>query len=97
MKTVGVRELKTHLSGILRDVTRGDVVLVTDRGRVVAELRKPGAPEGSLSPEELRYRQMVDQGLLRPATSPGMDWSAYPPARLPRGSSQELLDAEREE
>ncbi len=98
MRTVGIRDLKTHLSGYLRDVARGDVVLVTDRGRVVAELRPPGAAEGAASPVELRYRQLVDRGLLKPAAAPGsVDWSALPRLRLRRGSSQELLDAEREE
>ena len=40
MRTIGIRELKAELSRVLRDVQRGDTVLVTDRGRVVAELRK---------------------------------------------------------
>ena len=98
MKTAGVRDLKTHLSGYLRDVARGDVVLVTDRGRVVAELRPPGAAERGASPSELRYRQLVDRGLVKPAAAPGsMDWSSLPRLRLRRGSAQELLDAEREE
>jgi prevent-host-death family protein len=98
MKTAGVRELKTHLSGYLRDVARGDVVLVTDRGRVVAVLRPPGTAERSASPEDLRYRRLVDRGLLRPAAAPGsIDWSAAPRVRLKRGTSQELLDAERGE
>ena len=44
MKTAGVRDLKTHLSGYLRDVARGDVVLVTDRGRVVAEQLQRARP-----------------------------------------------------
>jgi antitoxin (DNA-binding transcriptional repressor) of toxin-antitoxin stability system len=98
MKTAGVRDLKAHLSGYLRDVARGDVVLVTDRGRVVAELRPPGAGERSTSPEALRYRRLVDRGLLRPAAAPGtVDWDAVPRVRLARGTSQELLDAERGE
>lgn len=98
MKTVGVRDLKTHLSGHLRDVARGDVVLVTNRGRLVAELRPPGAAERDASPEELRYRRLVERGLLRPAASPGaLDWSEAPRVRLRRGTSRELLDAERGE
>lgn len=98
MKTAGVRELKAHLSGYLREVERGDVVLVTDRGRVVAELRPPGPAERGASPAELRYRKLVDRGLLRPAAAPGsIDWTALPILRLRRGSSKELLDAEREE
>jgi antitoxin (DNA-binding transcriptional repressor) of toxin-antitoxin stability system len=98
MKTAGIRELKAHLSSFLREVARGDVVLVTDRGRVVAELRPPGAAERDASPAELRYRQLVDRGLLRPASAPGaMDWTALPRIRLRRGSSRQLLDAERGE
>jgi len=98
VKTVGVRDLKAHLSGYLRDVARGDVVLVTDRGRVVAELRPPGAAERGASPVDLRYLKLVDRGLLRPAAAPGsVDWASLPRLRLRRGTSQELLDAEREE
>jgi antitoxin (DNA-binding transcriptional repressor) of toxin-antitoxin stability system len=98
MKTAGVRDLKAHLSGFLRDVAHGDVVLVTDRGRVVAELRPPGAADRSASPVDLRYRQIVERGLVRPAAAPGsVDWAAVPRIRLRRGTSQELLDAERGE
>jgi len=98
MKTAGVRELKAHLSAYLRDVERGDVVLVTDRGRVVAELRPPGVGERAASPADLRYRKLVDRGLLRPAAARGpIDWAALPPLRLRRGSSADLLAAEREE
>jgi antitoxin (DNA-binding transcriptional repressor) of toxin-antitoxin stability system len=98
MKTAGVRDLKTHLSGYLRDVARGDVVLVTDRGRVVAELRPPGAAERSASPDDLRYHRLVERELIRPAAAPGsIDWAAAPRVRLHRGTSQELLDAERGE
>jgi antitoxin (DNA-binding transcriptional repressor) of toxin-antitoxin stability system len=98
MKTAGIRDLKARLSGYLRDVARGDVVLVTDRGRVVAELRPPGSPERAVSRADLRYHALVERGLLRPAAAPGaIDWSAAPRVRLRRGTSQELLEAERAE
>jgi antitoxin (DNA-binding transcriptional repressor) of toxin-antitoxin stability system len=98
MKTAGVRELKAHLSGYLRDVERGDVVLVTDRGRVVAELRAPGSAERALAPADLRYRKLVSEGLLRPAAAPGSArWPAARSPRLRRGTSRDLLDAERGE
>jgi antitoxin (DNA-binding transcriptional repressor) of toxin-antitoxin stability system len=42
MKAVGLRELKNRLSEYIRDVRRGESVLVTDRGEVVAELGPPG-------------------------------------------------------
>jgi len=42
VRSVGIRELKNSLSEYVRHVRAGDQVLVTDRGRVVAELRSPG-------------------------------------------------------
>jgi prevent-host-death family protein len=43
MIAVGIRELKARLSHYLREVVRGEIVLVTDRGRVAAEIRAPGS------------------------------------------------------
>jgi len=45
MRAVGIRELKNRLSEYLRQVQQGERVLVTDRGRVIAELRPPGGPD----------------------------------------------------
>lgn len=95
-KTAGVRDLKTHLSRYLRDVAGGEVVLVTDRGRVAAELRPPGEGERSLAHEDLRYRRLVGRVILRSAAAPGtFELRATPRVRLARGTSQALLDAER--
>lgn len=41
MRTVGVKELKSRLSEYLRAVKRGEVVIVTERGQPIAELRRP--------------------------------------------------------
>jgi prevent-host-death family protein len=38
MNTVGIRELKTHLSRHLRQVRSGSRLLVTERGRVIASI-----------------------------------------------------------
>jgi prevent-host-death family protein len=38
MKSVGIRELKTRLSEYLRRVRSGETVLITDRGKVAAQL-----------------------------------------------------------
>jgi antitoxin (DNA-binding transcriptional repressor) of toxin-antitoxin stability system len=43
MRAIGIRELKNKLSEYVRLVEAGESVLVTDRGRVVAELRPPGS------------------------------------------------------
>jgi antitoxin (DNA-binding transcriptional repressor) of toxin-antitoxin stability system len=42
VKAVAIKELESRLSACLRDVQAGEGVRVTDRGRVVAELRQPG-------------------------------------------------------
>lgn len=98
MKTAGVREIKARFSAWLREVQRGEVVLVTDRGRVVAELRPPGAGDRSISRAELRTRRLAERGLLRPSPAPEeREWATGPLPRLPAGTAEALLAAERDE
>lgn len=44
METVGVRELKNHLSRHLKRVRSGGRLIVTERGRAVAEIRSVDMP-----------------------------------------------------
>lgn len=41
MKSVGIKVLKDKLSSYLKLVRQGEVVLVTDRDEVIAEIRQP--------------------------------------------------------
>jgi antitoxin (DNA-binding transcriptional repressor) of toxin-antitoxin stability system len=96
MKTAGVRELRARFSAYLREVERGEVVLVTDHGRVVAELRLPGVADRAASPDDLRYRRLVESGRLVPgARAEARAWPPAPSVRLAPGSAAALLDAER--
>lgn len=92
MKTVGVRELKNRLSAYLRQVSSGETLLVTDRGRVVAELAPPRPPERQSAAAGIA--ELARRGLLTPAAT---DAKPYP--RLPRAMkgrrSSELLEQER--
>ena len=45
MNTVGIRELKAHLSRHLRRVRSGARLLVTDRGRVIATIDPVETPD----------------------------------------------------
>lgn len=45
MLTVGIRELKNGLSRYLKRVRKGEVIVVTDRGEVVARIIPAGVPE----------------------------------------------------
>jgi hypothetical protein len=65
LRTIGIRELKSKLSACLRDVQRGDVYMVADRGRVVAELKQPAvcAAVDTVYPA---LAKMVIEGKMRP-------------------------------
>lgn len=95
MKAVAVRELKNRLSAYLREVAGGEVVLVTDRGRVVAELRRPSV-EALQSPAEQALARLVAAGVLTIGLP--QDPASYrrPGVRI-AGATQVLLDAERAE
>jgi len=65
VRTVNIRALKDKLSAYLRDVQRGDVVLVTDRGRVVAEIREPSFHDAALDAAQQKLQRLADRGALR--------------------------------
>jgi prevent-host-death family protein len=62
MREIGVRELKSGLSGVLRDVEAGEQVRVTVRGRAVADIVPAAARAG-----EARLRELVASGRVTPA------------------------------
>ena len=94
MRTVGVRDLKAHLSRVLRDVQAGEQFLVTDRGRVVAELRSPDATTLAASPIERALARMAAEGHLRLAESSATLFG-QPLVRLKKGTAQRLIDEDR--
>ncbi|HKY61550.1 MAG TPA: type II toxin-antitoxin system prevent-host-death family antitoxin [Gemmatimonadota bacterium] len=94
MRAVGIRELKNRLSAYLRLVRSGEVVLVTDRGEVVAELRPPGSStDASDIPPKLL--ELARQGLV--TMGPSNDPALYPLMSrvMPEGTSLRLLEEER--
>ncbi len=96
MQTVGVRDLKARLSQCLKDVQRGETILVTDRGRVVAELRSPTMPARPSSPIERAVAGLAATGVLRVA-EPTPDPYPSSPLKTPAGTARRLLAAERDE
>lgn len=96
LKTIGIRELKAHLSRVLRDVAAGDVYLVTDRHTVVAELRTPGGEARKLTRVERGLAALAGEGHLRVAESAPRSYLAST-IRVPDGTAQWLIDQERGE
>ena len=99
MKAVGVRELKARLSAYLRDVVSGETVLITDRGRVIAELRAPSeqaAPESELERRLRILASKVPLSLGRPPA--GYEYPAAPISTpMPEGTAQSLIDWDRDD
>lgn len=65
MRSVGLEVVKNNLSEYVRAASGGETVLVTDRDRVVAELRPPRRAPAS---DEEFLAMGVREGWLTPAT-----------------------------
>ncbi len=67
-RTVGVAELRQNLSRYLREVERGERLLVTDRNRPVAELGPPATSGADLDRliAEGRVTRPIRRGLPQP-------------------------------
>jgi prevent-host-death family protein len=100
MRTVGLKILKNKLSQYVRLAAAGETVVITDRGRAVAEIVPPqrdiSSGEGRpLSAFELRGMR---EGWLRPATI--RDGSPPPRKPIPGYTLEQLLadlDRDRED
>ncbi len=84
MKTASISEAKNSLSALVDRVRRGETVLISDRGRPVAQL----APLAANSTESARSRlaDLERRGVLRRARSKPPR-RLPPPVVLPSGSS----------
>ena len=96
MVSTGIRDLKNRLSWYIRRLTTEKRIVITDRGRAVAELRLP--EETSDDPAEERYAALVAEGTIRPPRSKGdplEDWPSVAELHLPPGTAQSLVDEDR--
>jgi hypothetical protein len=97
MRQVGIRELKDHLSEYIRHVREGEVVVVTDRGEAVAELRMPSVG-GELEKKYPHLAEMARNGLVRLPLMPNHQ-GVHPHLEsvTPDGMAARLLDEDRGE
>jgi prevent-host-death family protein len=91
MKSVGSRELKNRLGAYLRQVREGTTILVTDRGRPIAELRPLAATANS---EEEALASLAADGLVSPPTSDHLT-PDYEPLRFEGQSLSAAIIEER--
>jgi len=66
MRVAGIREVKNQLSAFLRLVRQGETVLISDRGKVVAQLLPPPTYPTSPHEEEVEaLHRLARAGVLR--------------------------------
>jgi prevent-host-death family protein len=86
---VGVRELKSNLSSVLREVKGGRTILITERGKLV----------GRILPVEAPLEETLAEGARKRLWSwSGRKWRPAPPTVRSRGPVQvsDLLLDDRE-
>jgi antitoxin (DNA-binding transcriptional repressor) of toxin-antitoxin stability system len=91
VKTTNIRALKDRLSAFLRDVQRGDVILVTDRGRLVAEIRPPTVEAPALGASERKLRRLATEGVVKLGLPNRADAYRKPGISLPDKVVEEAL------
>lgn len=95
MKSVSISVAKNTLSALLKRVTAGTSITITDRGTPVAQLVPPPAQVRGIP---ARFIELAERGVLKlPEREPRSDWDRdLPPApRLKKGAS--VLEALLEE
>lgn len=89
MTTVGLKTLKDKLSEYVRRAAAGETIVVTDRGRPVAEI---GPPNGH------KNESVIDRGIREGWISPAVRGPDWPPKPLPiEGYTLEQLLADLDE
>jgi len=93
MQIVEIQAFKDDLSKHLRRVDRGEVIQITQRGRVVAEVRPPAREWLEGLPPELQELVRCGRARCGRPNDPAL-YPQFEPA-LSEGTAQELLDDER--
>ncbi len=96
MVLVSVSELKARLSEHIRRVKAGETVMVTERGRTVAQLSPPPRAED----EDADLKELAAAGLIKLGRTGGRiseEFWKLPSPRDPSGATLRALLAEREE
>ena len=96
MKSVGIKVLKDNLSKYLRMVRDGEIVLVTDRDEVIAEIQSPQRlVSASMTRWDLFLRQEERHGSVRRPKAgpvPSIDELRKLPRPVEKVDLQRLLD-----
>jgi prevent-host-death family protein len=90
-QSLGIRDVKTNLSNILKRVKGGQEVIITDRGKPIGRIIAYSPPNHSLAD---RIRILEDYGLLDPPPKKAGK-RLPPPLPAPKGLVQKYLQEDR--
>ena len=90
MKTVGLKVLKNKLSEYVRAAAAGETIVVTDRGRPIAEINPPRQVSDRYKDHPVIARG-IREGWITPAENPG---GMLPPRKPIPGYTLERLLAD---
>ncbi len=96
MRSVGLKVLNDKLSDYVRLAASGETVLVTDRGRVVAEIVPPRKAKRPI-PADAPLAEALREGWLTPPTMPGQGASPTPEPLTPLDQLLAELEDDRRE
>ena len=95
MRAIGIKAFKNKVSEYVKLASGGEIVLVTDRDRVVAELGPP-RPGRAPAVDDARLADLVRRGILTPpllrATTPPPTLPRMPLAAILRGLDEDRSD-----
>lgn len=102
MKAVGIKDLKSNLSKYLDMVREGEIVHVSDRGNIIAEIHKPQtAPTSMVSRWDAFLNEEERKGsIVRAKRKPKSimeQWRKLSPGLKEGPSLREILDETRKE
>jgi prevent-host-death family protein len=86
--SVGCRELKTRLGSYMRQVKDGATIIVTERGRPIAELRAAAVGEGL----EERLHQLAADGMVTREVREPAVLQDFRPIGAPGSASKALIE-----
>lgn len=90
-QNLGIREVKTNLSKLMKKVQEGQEIIITDRGKPIGKIVSVASEARSL---EERIRVLEDKGMLESVPKKARR-QIPPPIPVPKGLAQKYLQEDR--
>lgn len=98
VRAVGIKQLKSRLSEYVRLARSGEIILVSDRDEVVAELGPARHQRPEADTVEAKLDRLADRSVLTRASQPKKGWAWSAPALgLSSAEARRIVDDLRED